>query len=243
MSPKTTSSTPKSAEQRKVAIYCRVSAIDQGKREYSSLDTQSQLVQQYCSSKGWSVYKVYTDTKTGTTLEREQLGQLLHDAQAHKFDVVAVTKLDRISRSVKDFLELDETFTELGIDIVVTTQNIDTTTPAGKMQRTIMLAFAEFERDMIAERTRERLFDRAQKGYWGGGNVLLGYKVVDKKLVVLEEEAALVKQIFKYYLEQPSTQKVAKRLNEEGFRTKVRQTKAGKMLGGSSSTVKTYMTC
>ena len=218
---------------KKVAIYCRVSTAEQGKGDYSSLDTQAKLVQDYCSLKGWEIYKVYSDTKSGTTLEREQLGQLLHDAQEHKFDVVAVTKLDRISRSVKDFLELDETFTKLGIDVAVTTQHIDTTTPAGMMQRTIMLAFAQFERDMIAERTRERLFDRAQKGYWGGGSVLLGYEVVDKKLVIVEEEAALVKRIFHYYLEQPSTYKVAQRLNDEGFRTKVRQTKTGKTQGGA----------
>jgi site-specific DNA recombinase len=191
------------------------------------------LVQQYCASKGWTVYKIFTETKTGATLEREQLSQLLHDAEDHKFDVVAVTKLDRISRSVRDFLELDETFTRLGIDVVVTTQNIDTTSPAGKMQRNIMLAFAEFERDMIADRTRERLFDRAQKGYWGGGNVLLGYDVVDKKLIVNEKEAVLVKQIFESYLENPSTRKVAQLLNEQGFRTKVRHTKGGKTLGGS----------
>jgi len=218
---------------KRVAIYCRVSTIDQGKGDYSSLDTQAQLVQQYCASKGWSVYKVFTDTKSGTTLEREQLNNLLHDAQEHRFDVVAVTKLDRISRSVKDFLDLDETFTKLGIDIVVTTQNIDTTTPAGKMQRNIMLAFAEFERDMIADRTRERLYDRAQKGYWGGGNVLLGYKVVDKKLIVIEEEAALVERVFNYYLEQPSSYKIAQRLNDEGFRTKIRTTKANKVVGGA----------
>lgn len=221
---------------KRVAIYCRVSTIDQGKGDYSSLDSQAEIVKQYCLAKGWTIYKVYTDTKTGTTLEREQLSQLIHDARDKKFDIVAITKLDRISRSVKDFLELDETFNTLNVDIVVTTQNIDTTTPSGKMQRTIMLAFAEFERDMIAERTREKLYSQAQKGYWGGGNVLLGYQVINKRLEIIEEEADLVRRIFRYYQELPSTYKVAQKLNGEGFKTKVRKTKTGKVLGGAPFT-------
>ena len=214
-------------DNRKVAVYCRVSTHNQGQGEYSSLDSQESDLRAYTQAKGWTVYSVYIDTKTGTTLERDELTRLIHDAREKKFDVVAITKLDRISRSVRDFLELDDTFTKLGIDIVVTKQNIDTTTSAGKMQRTIMLAFAEFERDMIAERTREKLFSQAQKGYWGGGHAPLGYESKDKKLVVVPGEASIVVEIFGRYLEYQSISKVVNYLNSRPFKTKLRRSSDG----------------
>ena len=150
------------------AIYCRVSTYEQGKGDFSSLDSQEKMLRQYCETKSYAIYEVYRDTESGTTLERKFLQNLLVDATARKFNVLVVTKLDRISRNVKDFLDLDETLNKLGIDIIVTTQNIDTTTPQGAMMRTIMVAFAQFERDMIAERTREKLYNQAKSGYWGG---------------------------------------------------------------------------
>ncbi|MDP1675310.1 MAG: recombinase family protein [Bacteroidota bacterium] len=216
------------------AIYCRVSTHEQGKGDFSSLNSQEDLLRKYCQQKGWAVYNVYTDTKTGTTLERDELNNLIRDAEQGRFNIVAITKLDRISRSIKDFLDLDARLRSLDVDIVVATQHIDTTTPAGKMQRTIMLAFAEFERDMIADRTREKLYSQAQKGFWGGGMVLLGYDVVDKKLIVNEEEAKLVRRVFQYYLEEPSSNKVALRLNKEGYKTKKRKSKENKVSGGGS---------
>jgi site-specific DNA recombinase len=222
-------------ETKKVAIYCRVSTSDQARGDFSSLKSQEDILRRYCQApeRSWAVYDVYADTKTGTNLEREELNRLLKDAADGKFDVLAATKLDRISRSVKDFLELAEKLNAFGIEIVVATQNIDTTTPAGKMQQTIMLAFAEFERDMISERTYEKLLSQAQKGYWGGGSAPLGYDAKDKKLVVNENESKIIQKIFQYYLETPSTAKVAQRLNSEGYRTKQRTSKAGKVSGGS----------
>jgi site-specific DNA recombinase len=219
-------------ELKKVAIYCRVSTYNQGQGEYSSLDTQEDLLRSYAQLKGWAVYKAYIDTKTGSTLERDAISQLLEDAKQRKFDILLATKLDRISRNMKDFFEINEILLENNIDIVMTSQPIDTTSSMGKFNRNMLLAFAEFERDMIAERTREKLYNQAQKGYWGGGNVILGYTVVDKKLVIVETEAALVKRIFNDYLAQPSTYKLAQKLNAEGFRTKMRMTKSGKTAGG-----------
>jgi len=214
------------------AIYCRVSTYEQGKGDFSSLDSQEKMLRQYCETKSYAIYEVYRDTESGTTLERKFLQNLLVDATARKFNVLVVTKLDRISRNVKDFLDLDETLNKLGIDIIVTTQNIDTTTPQGAMMRTIMVAFAQFERDMIAERTREKLYNQAKSGYWGGGHVLLGYDAIDKKLVVNHEEAELVRKTLEQYLHLPSTKKVAAWLSEQGYRTKIRTTKSGKTTGG-----------
>ena len=221
-----------SEDKKIVALYCRVSTHEQGRGDYSSLKSQEDSLKKYCEGKGWDIYEVYTDTKSGTNLEREGMQKLLRDAEEKKFNVVASIKLDRISRSVQDFLSLDQRLRDLDIDIVITTQHIDTTTPAGKMQRTILLAFGEFERDMIAERTREKMFSQAQKGYWGGGVVPLGYDRTNRKLVVNAEESKLVNKIFDRYLHEPSTAKVANWLNQQGYRTKVRVTESGKKLGG-----------
>lgn len=217
---------------KKVAIYCRVSTYNQGQGEYTSLDTQEELLKNYCKVKGWEVFDTYIDTKTGTTIERDSLSRLLKDAEAKKFDIVIATKLDRISRSMKDFFEINEILAMHDIDLVLATQNIDTTSSMGRFNRNVLMAFAEFERDMIAERTREKLFSQAQKGYWGGGLVPIGYDVKEKKLVVNEQEKELVNKIFQYYLETPSTNQVSIRLNEEGYRTKSRTSKGGKKSGG-----------
>ncbi len=217
----------------RAAIYCRVSTFEQGQGEVSSLKGQEDLLRQYCVTKGWDVTGVYVDKASGSSLERTEIINLLSDAEERKFDIVLATKIDRISRSVLDYLDVDKRLSKLGIDIVFATQNIDTTTAPGKMQRNIMLSFAEFERDMIAERTREKLFYQASKGYWGGGHPPLGYDVVEKKLIVNPDESELVNRIFNYYLETPSTNKVAVRLNNEGFRPKQRKYLSGKTGGGS----------
>jgi site-specific DNA recombinase len=224
----------KEVDKKNVAIYCRVSTYEQGKGEFSSLKSQEDTLRHYCRSKGWTIYNVYTDTKTGTTLERNGLTLLLKDAEEGKFNIVAITKLDRISRSIKDFLELNEVFQTLNVDLVVTTQLIDTTSAQGRMQRNIILAFAEFERDLIADRTREKLYSQAQQGIWNGGFLRLGYDQGEKKLMVNEDEANLVRRIFKYYLEEPSAYKVATRLNKEGFKTKIRKNKKGIISGGGA---------
>lgn len=135
-------------------------------------------LRQYCEVKGNVVYNVYRDTESGTALEREFLQKLLVDATARKFNVLVVTRLDQTSRNVKDFLDLDVTLDKLGIDIIVTTQNLDTTNPQGKMMRTILVAFAPFERDMIAERTREKLHHQAKSGYRGGGHLMIPFSRV-----------------------------------------------------------------
>ena len=219
-------------EKKIAAIYCRVSTFEQGQGDFSSLKGQEDLLGEYCKNKKWDVADVYIDRASGSSLEREEIKRLLEDAEEGKFNVLLATKLDRVSRSVLDYLDLDKRLTALDIDIVFSTQNIDTTTPAGKMQRNIMLAFAEFERDMIAERTREKLFYQAQQGFWGGGHTILGYDVENKKLVVNQIEAELVRRIFGYYLEERSLGKVAEKLNNAGYRAKERTTKKGEKKGG-----------
>jgi site-specific DNA recombinase len=132
---------------------------------------------------------------------------------------------------MKDFFEINELLIDNDIDVVFATQNIDTTSSMGRFNRNVLLAFAEFERDTIAERTREKLYSQAQKGYWGGGHEPLGYDVKDKRLIVNSTEAQLVQRVFNYYIEDPSTNAVSKKLNAEGFRTKARVKKDGTHVG------------
>ena len=221
-------------EMKVVAIYCRVSTFMQGQGEFSSLDSQEKYLRSHCDIKGWEVYDVYSDTKTGANLEREQLNRLLDDADQGKFNLVICTKIDRLSRSIKDFHGLADRLAKIKIGLIAVSQNIDTSdnNPYANLMRNIFMSFAEFERNIISERTREKLYSQAKEGFWGGGHAALGYDVTDKKLVINENEAKLINKMFNYYLETPSSSLVAKRLNSEGFRTKTRTTKAGKTSGG-----------
>jgi site-specific DNA recombinase len=221
---------------KRAAVYCRVSTYNQGQGDFTSLDSQQAILRGYAASKGWTVSDIYIDTKSGSTTERIELQRLLADARSKKFDVLLATKLDRLSRSMKDFFEINEILIQNNIDLAIATQQIDTTTSMGRFNQNVLMAFAEFERDMIAERTREKLYSQAQKGYWGGGHAPLGYEVKEKKLVGKQDEASLVKLIFDYYLQEPSANKVSERLNSEGYSMKTRTTKAGKTTGGTRFT-------
>jgi site-specific DNA recombinase len=217
------------SEKTLVALYCRVSTYEQAQGEFSSLDAQESSLIDFCKFKEWEVYKVYRDTKSGKSLKREKIQELLNDAEDRKFDIVVATKLDRISRDLRDFLEFDTRLTALKIDIVITTQQIDTTSEMGKMQRNLMLVFADFERKMIGERTREKLYLQAQKGYWGGGHTPLGYDSIEKKLIPNVEEAKMVNRIFAMYNEGKSALSIAETLNREGYKPKQRKSK-GKII-------------
>ncbi|MFH1525995.1 MAG: recombinase family protein [Bacteroidota bacterium] len=200
-----------SDEKKRAAIYCRVSTFMQGAADYSSLNAQEDQLRAFCKGKDWEVAGVYKDTKSGGTLDRAELNNLLQDAEGEKFDVIVVTKIDRLSRSMIDFKNVTKQFYDLGLDFVSSTQNIDTTTSGGKFMQDIFVAFAEFERNMISERTRESLYQRAKQGHWGGGNAPLGFDVVNKKLEINATEAELVNKIFDYYVENQSTLEVARR--------------------------------
>jgi len=137
---------------KKVAIYCRVSTEEQ------DADKQEYICKRYCeANEEFEVYKIYKDVISGTKESRPAFNKLLEDMRSHKFDVIMVTKLDRIGRSLKHLLSMFDEFSNKGIHFVATTQNIDTSSASGKLQLQILGAFAEFERNMISERTKEGL--------------------------------------------------------------------------------------
>ena len=149
----------------KVAIYARVST------EQQDLDNQLTQLKIYCMRQEHEIYKIYTDIISGSKDSRPAFNELLEDMRHFKFEAVMVTKLDRIGRSLQHLLGLFDEFNRKGVCFIATTQNIDTSTSSGKLQMQIMGAFAEFERNLISERTKEAL----------KGNVKVGKRGKDKK--------------------------------------------------------------
>lgn len=138
-------------DKMKVAIYCRVSTEEQ------HADKQEEINREYCLRMGHEVYKVYKDVISGSTSSRPEFNKLLNDMRGFKFDAIMVTKLDRLGRSLQHLLSLLDEFNKKGIKFIASTQNIDTMSSGGRLQMQIMGAFAEFERSIISERTKEGL--------------------------------------------------------------------------------------
>jgi len=149
----------------KVAIYCRVST------DMQNTDNQASLCHKYCESRGFQVYNIYEDVYSGVKDSRPSFDHMLRDMRMYRFKGIVVSKLDRLGRSLKHLISLMEEFKNKGVELIAVTQNIDTTTSAGKLQFQIMGAFAEFERNLISERTKEGL----------KGNKKVGKRGKDKK--------------------------------------------------------------
>lgn len=140
----------------KIAIYCRVSTDEQ------NADKQEDICLEYCKRMGFEVFKVYKDVISGSTSSRPEFNMLIEDMRSNRFDCIMVTKLDRLGRSLQHLLSLFDEFGNRRIQFIAVTQNFDTTTSAGKLQMQIMGAFAEFERSIISERTKEGLKKRKE---------------------------------------------------------------------------------
>jgi DNA invertase Pin-like site-specific DNA recombinase len=146
----------------KVAIYCRVSTDEQ------NIANQEKLCREYCARAGFDVYHVYSDEGvSGMKTSRPSFDRLLADMRLYRFDCIMVTKLDRVGRSLQHILSLFEEWKNKGVHFIATTQNIDTSSPAGKLQMQMLGAFAEFERNIISERTKEGIRDNPKVGKRG----------------------------------------------------------------------------
>jgi len=157
---------------------------------------------------------------SGGTLERPALKRLLADIEDGRVDVVVVYKIDRLSRSLMDFAKLVEVFDRGGVTFVSVTQSFNTTTSMGRLTLNILLSFAQFEREMIGERIRDKIAASRKRGMWMGGFVPFGYEVRDRKLVVNDAEAASVRMIFERFVEVGSATALARTLAAEGVRTR-----------------------
>ena len=211
--------------QVKCAVYTRVSTDSQAEVEFNSCEAQEEKIKSFINSQeNLFVYKVYSDAGfSGANLERPALQDLLRDMQENKINVVIVYKIDRFTRSPKDFYALMEIFEQYKVDFISITERFDTSTPSGRLLRNIMLTFAQFERELTSERTKDKLLERANKGMWNGGSVPFGYKVVDKRLVPDEQKSQKLKWIFAIFAETHSlaktyqTLKAKQILNDKGL--------------------------
>jgi site-specific DNA recombinase len=207
------------------AIYTRKSSEEGLDMEFNSLDAQREACEAYIASQrseGWAaIREPYDDGGvSGGTLERPGLQRLLADVEAGLIDVIVVYKIDRLSRSLMDFAKLVDVFDRNQVTFVSVTQSFNTTTSMGRLTLNILLSFAQFEREVIGERIRDKVAASRKRGMWMGGYVPLGYDVRDRKLIINEAEAATVRMIFKRFVAIGSATKLAKALVAEGVCTK-----------------------
>ncbi len=193
--------------------------------EFNSLDAQREACEAFIASQraeGWVlVHDRYDDGGiSGGTLERPALKRLIADIEAGLIDVVVVYKIDRLSRSLIDFTKLVEVFDAHSVTFVSVTQSFNTTTSMGRLTLNILLSFAQFEREVIGERIRDKVAASRKRGIWMGGFVPLGYDVRDRKLLVNDAEAVQVRRIFQGFAELESCMKLVHALRAEGATTK-----------------------
>jgi len=207
------------------AVYTRKSSEEGLDQEFNSLDAQREACEAYIASQrheGWVLVPDRYDDGgfSGGTLERPALRRLLQDIEDGRVDVVVVYKIDRLSRSLLDFTKLVEVFDRRGVTFVSVTQSFNTTTSMGRLTLNVLLSFAQFEREVIGERIRDKFAASRKKGMWMGGTVPLGYVVKDRKLEADPAEAATVRTIFERFVKLGSITTLARELISERVRTK-----------------------
>jgi site-specific DNA recombinase len=169
---------------------------------------------------------------SGASLDRPALQELLTEVRAGKIDIIVVYKVDRLTRSLADFAKLVELFDQHSVSFVSVTQSFNTTSSMGRLTLNVLLSFAQFEREVIGERVRDKISASKAKGIWVGGSVPLGYASVNKRLVVVPQEAETVRLIFRRYLELGSIRDLVEDLDRKGIRTRRQILAAGQVRGG-----------
>ena len=229
------------AKQVRCAIYTRKSTEEGLQQDFNSLDAQRESGEAYVASlkaEGWVCLPDRYDDGgyTGGNMERPALQRLLADIDADRIDCVGVYKVDRISRSLLDFARMMETFDKHQVSFVSVTQHFNTATPMGRLILNVLLSFAQFEREIISERTRDKIAAARRRGKWSGGKPFLGYDLLTapggSKLIVNEEEAACIRAIFELYLEHERLVPVLEELERRGWHTKQWITRKGETRGG-----------
>lgn len=207
------------------APYTRKSSEEGLDQEFNSLDAQRDACEAYIASQkaeGWVLVPDRYDDGgiSGGTLERPALKRLMKDIEAGKVDVVVVYKIDRLSRALMDFAKLVEVFDRHSVTFVSVTQSFNTTTSMGRLTLNILLSFAQFEREVIGERIRDKVAASRKRGMWMGGWAPFGYDVKDRKLVINDDEAALVRSMFKRFVTGRSATNLARELAKQNVRNR-----------------------
>ncbi len=222
---------------QRCAVYTRKSTEDGLEQEFNSLHAQYEACAAYALSQrheGWVLVPDRYDDGgfSGGTMQRPGMQRLMADVAAGKVDVILVYKIDRLTRSLADFAKIVEVLDKASASFVSITQSFNTTTSMGRLTLNMLLSFAQFEREVTGERIRDKIAASKRKGLWMGGTVPLGYDVVNRRLVINETDASLVRQIHSRYLELGSVVELADELNAQGHRTKLQQGASGPHRGG-----------
>lgn len=220
-------------------VYTRVSSDERLDQHFNSLHAQREACQAYIASQrheGWRALSAHYDDGgfSGGTMDRPALQRLLTDIAAGKIDIVVVYKIDRLTRSLFDFAKIVEAFDAKGVSFVSVTQQFSTTTSMGRLTLNVLLSFAQFEREVGAERVRDKIAASKAKGLWMGGVVPLGYDAVDRKLRVNAEEAKAVRLLFDLYLRLGSVRQLQDECERRVLRTKRRIMPDGSPSGGTT---------
>lgn len=219
------------------AIYTRKSSEEGLEQDFNSLHAQREACAAYIlsqASEGWSLLPDEYDDGglSGGTLERPALQRLLADVEGGKIDIVVVYKVDRLTRSLLDFSRLVETFDKAGTSFVSVTQSFNTTTSMGRLTLNMLLSFAQFEREVTAERIRDKIAASKAKGMWMGGNPPLGYRPEGRSLAIVDEHAQLIRDLFRRYREIGNVRLLKEQLDDEGVTAPERFTSTGRKMGG-----------
>ncbi|MCB1376980.1 MAG: recombinase family protein [Alphaproteobacteria bacterium] len=207
------------------AVYTRKSTEEGLDMEFNSLDAQREACEAFIASQkqeGWVLVQDRYDDGgfSGGNLERPALRRIMADIEDSRVDIVVVYKIDRLSRSLMDFAKLVEVFDRKGVTFVSVTQSFNTTTSMGRLTLNVLLSFAQFEREVIGERIRDKFAASRKKGMWMGGFVPMGYRVENRKLVIHESEAATVRMIFERFVKVGSATVLTRDLVKDGVRTR-----------------------
>jgi len=227
----------RSGKRIRCAIYTRKSTDEGLEQAFNSLDAQREACAAFILSQkheGWTVLPSQYDDGgySGGTIERPAMKRLLADIEAGEIDVIVVYKVDRLTRALSDFAKLVEIFDRRGVSFVSITQQFNTTTSMGRLTLNVLLSFAQFEREVIGERVRDKIAASKKKGMWMGGMPPLGYDVKDRKLVVNKSEARIVVDIYRRYLALKSVRDLYDELAGAGIRSKRRVRPDGITYGG-----------
>lgn len=223
------------------AIYTRKSSEEGLEQDFNSLDAQHESCAAYIksqTSEGWQLVRGRYDDGgiSGGTLKRPSLQRLLADINAGHIDIVVVYKVDRLTRSLLDFSKLVEAFDKAAVSFVSVTQSFNTTSSMGRLTLNMLLSFAQFEREVTAERIRDKIAQSKARGMWMGGTPPIGYRPDGRSLAIVEEHAAIVRDIFSRYADLKNVRLLVDELNEQGINCPERTTAAGRRFGGSAFT-------
>ena len=221
---------------KRCAIYTRKSSEEGLEQDFNSLDAQHEACAAYIksqASEGWKLVRDRYDDGgiSGGTLARPGLQRLLADIAAGHIDVVVVYKVDRLTRSLLDFAKLVEAFDKAGTSFVSITQSFNTTTSMGRLTLNMLLSFAQFEREVTAERIRDKIAQSKARGMWMGGTPPIGYRPDGRSLAIVEADAAVVRHVFSRYAKLANVRLLAEELDQQGIRSPSRNASTGRAFG------------